>query len=205
VSVTNRFAIANLRKLAQNSVYASLGTSIGFTLLLAIGFSLLRPYNSLVYAPKLKIADERHAPPPMGKGVFAWVGPLVKTKEQDLIGQIGLDATVFLRVLRMCRNLFLVLAILGCGILIPINIAKGVEKDVDIITKVSPLNTFGNANWGMTICAWLFNVVVAAFLWYNYRAVLKMRRQYYESPEYQASLHSRTLMVSTNLHGHLKC
>lgn len=170
-------------------------------MLLAIGFSLLRPYNSLVYAPKLKIADERHAPPPMGKGMLAWVGPVLKTKEQDLINQIGLDATIFLRVLRMCRNMFLVLAILGCGILIPINVIKGVENDVDFITKVTPLNTFGNANWGMTICAWLFNAVVAAFLWYNYRVVLKLRRQYYESPEYQASLHARTLMVSMVPHG----
>lgn len=185
------------KKLAQNSVYASLGTSIGFTVLLAIGFSLLRPYNSVVYAPKLKVADDKHAPPPMGKGIFAWVGPVFKTKEQDLVQLIGLDATVFLRVLRMCRNIFLVLAVLGCVILIPINISKGVEKDVDIVTKVTPLNTYGTANWGMTICAWIFNAVFAGFLWWNYRAVLKLRRQYYESAEYQASLHARTLMVST--------
>jgi calcium permeable stress-gated cation channel len=183
-------------QLAQTSIYASLGTSIGFTALLAIGFSLLRPYNSVVYAPKLKIADEKHAPPPMGKGMFAWVGPVLKTKEQDLVTLIGLDATVFLRVLRMCRNIFLSLSAVGCGILIPLNLAKGTEKHVTIITKVSAINTFGQANWAITIVAWLFNIVLAGFLWYNYRAVLKLRRQYYETPEYQASLHARTLMVS---------
>jgi len=183
-------------QLAQTSVYASVGTSIGFTLLLAVGFSLLRPYNSVVYAPKLKIADEKHAPPPMGKGMFAWVGPLLKTKEQDLVTLIGLDATVFLRVLRMCRNIFISLSVVGCGILIPINLAKGTIKNVNIITKVTPVNTFGQANWGITIVAWIFNIVLAGFLWYNYRAVLKLRRQYYESPEYQASLHARTLMIN---------
>jgi len=177
-------------------VLASLGTSLGFTILLAIGFSLLRPYNSVVYAPKLKIADEKHAPPPMGKGMFAWVGPVLKTKEQDLLPLIGLDAIVFLRTLRMCRNIFLILAVIGCGILIPINLSQGVEKGADVIAKVTPLNTFGRANWGMTIVAWIFNLVLAGFLWWNYRAVLKLRRQYYESPEYQASLHARTLMVS---------
>jgi hypothetical protein len=133
----------------------------------------------------------------MGKGIFAWVGPVFKTKEQDLVQLIGLDATVFLRVLRMCRNIFLVLAILGCVILIPINISQGGEKGVDIVTKVTPLNTYGQANWGMTICAWIFSAVFAGFLWWNYRAVLKLRRQYYESAEYQASLHARTLMVGT--------
>lgn len=177
-------------------MYASLGTSVLFTLLLAIGFSLLRPYNSLVYAPKLKIADDKHAPPPMGRGVFAWVAPVLKTTEQDLVHLIGMDAVVFLRILRMCRNIFVVIALLGCGILIPINLAKGTEKDVNSVVKVTPVNTFGQANWGMSICAWIFNVVIAGFLWYNYRAILKLRRQYYDSPEYQASLHARTLMVS---------
>src|SRR4051794_32381989 len=133
----------------------------------------------------------------MGKGMFAWVGPILTTKEQELVTLIGLDATVFLRVLRMCRNLFLSLSVVGCAILIPTNLAKGTfTGPVNIITKVSPINTFGQANWAITICAWLFNIVLAGFLWWNYRAVLKLRRQYYESSEYQASLHARTLMVS---------
>ena len=133
----------------------------------------------------------------MGRGIFAWVKPVLRTKEEDLIINIGLDATVFLRVLRMCRNIFLVLTVLGCGILIPTNMTKGQFKKEDIITRVTPVNTFGDANWAITICAWLFNIVVAGFLWWNYRAVLRLRRQYYESPEYQSSLHARTLMVSS--------
>jgi len=131
----------------------------------------------------------------MGKGVFAWFEPVMQTKEEDLVINIGLDATVFLRVLRMCRNIFLVLTVLGCGILIPTNLIRGQFEKEDIITRVTPVNTFGDANWAITICAWLFNIVVAGFLWWNYRAILRLRRQYYESPEYQSSLHARTLMV----------
>ncbi|CAG8971712.1 hypothetical protein HYALB_00003180 [Hymenoscyphus albidus] len=184
-------------QLAQESVLAGLGTSVGFTLVLAVGFSLLRPYNSLVYAPKLKIADDKHAPPPMGKGILAWVGPIMKTKEQELIGLIGLDATVFLRILRMCRNIFLVVAFLGCGILIPINLVKGDKfKYQSWLSRLTPVNTRGEPNWGMVICAWLFNSVVSGFLWWNYRVILRLRRQYYDTPEYQASLHARTLMIT---------
>lgn len=184
-------------QLAQISVYASLGTSIGFTLLLAISFSLLRPYNSLVYAPKLKIADEKHAPPPVGKGVFAWVGPILRTKEKDLIPLIGLDAVVFLRILKMCRNIFIVLTIFGCGILIPVNLAKGVKYATStFIGNVTPANVFGEAQWGMVIIAWLFNAIIAGFLWWNYRSILKMRLQYYQSAEFQSSLHARTLMIN---------
>jgi calcium permeable stress-gated cation channel len=175
------------------------GTSIGFTALIAIAFSFLRPYNSVVYAPKLKHADDRHAPPPVGRGVFAWVTPVLKTKEQDIILQVGLDATIFLRFLRMCRNMFLVITILGCAIIIPVNLTLSTSftysNQLSWVLIVTPLNTFGQANWALVVCAWLFNIVVAVFLWWNYRVVLKLRRQYFDSPEYQNSLHARTLMV----------
>lgn len=128
--------------------------------------------------------------------MFAWVGPVLGTKEQDLIPLIGLDATVFNRTLRMCRNIFLTLSVIGCGILIPVNLIKGQKfTGQSSISKVTPVNTYGESNWGMVICAWLFDVTIAGFLWWNYRAILRLRRQYYDSAEYQASLHARTLMV----------
>ncbi|KAM3080195.1 hypothetical protein ACMFMF_003604 [Clarireedia jacksonii] len=182
-------------QLSKNSVYAGFGTSIGFTVLLAIGFSLLRPYNSVVYAPKLKVADDKHAPPPMGKGPLAWIGPVLKTKEDELVNLIGLDATIFLRVLRMLRNIFLCISVVGCGILIPINMIKGVSKK-DFVSRITPATVYGKANWGMTICAWFFDIIVIFFLWSNYRAVLQLRRTYFESPDYQNSLHARTLMIN---------
>src|SRR5437870_5111318 len=94
---------------------------------IALLFSLVRPYNSIVYAPKLKHADESHAPPPLGKGIFAWVGPLWKTKEADLVRLVGMDATIFMRFTIMCRNLFVVLSIIGCAVLIPVNYDKNVR------------------------------------------------------------------------------
>ena len=132
----------------------------------------------------------------MGKGIFAWFGPVLKTTEQELVNAIGLDAVVFLRILRMCRNIFVILAVVGCGILIPVNLSKGQKfYATTAITKITPVNTYGGANWGMTICAWIFDIVVAGYLWWNYKAVLRLRRQFYDSPEYNASLHARTLMV----------
>jgi hypothetical protein len=110
---------------------------------------------------------------------------------------MGLDATVFLRFTRMCRNIFLTISVLGCCILIPINLAKGVRNESEsVITRLTPLNTWNEANWGQVICAYMFTAVVAGFLWYNYRKVLQLRRQYYDSPEYVNSLYSRTLMIN---------
>jgi hypothetical protein len=184
--------------LSSQSIWAALGTSIGFTAFIAIAFCFLRPYNSVVYAPKLKHADEAHTPPPMGKGIFAWFKPVVSTKEQDLVRLLGLDATVFLRFTRMCRNIFLLATVLGCGVLIPINVSLGQSKnfkDVAFIQTLTAVNTFGEAIWGQVVVAWLINIIVAGFLFWNYRKILHLRRQYYNSAEYQSSLHARTLMV----------
>lgn len=177
----------------NDAVLAGLITSISFTLLLAVGFSFLRPYNSIVYAPKLKVADEKHAPPALGRGVLAWLGPVLKTNEQDLIQLVGLDATIFLRFQCLLRNLFLALTLIGCGILVPVNLING--KKSKGLYKITPLNTFGRSNWATVAVAWLVVFTMMGILYWEYRAVLRLRRQYYDSMEYKTSLHARTLMV----------
>lgn len=182
-----------------NAVWVSLGTYIGITIVLALLFSLFRPRNSVVYAPKVKHADEKHAPPPIGKGLFAWLKPVLKTNESDLAETIGLDAIVFLRFVRMCRNLFLVLSVIGCLVMIPINISEsdeGMTKGLSAFSTMTPMYVFSQALWSHVACAWGFDAIVAYFLWRNYKAVASLRRRYFRSPDYQRSLHARTLMVS---------
>ena len=184
-------------QLQTTSIWTALGTSLGFTAGIAILFSLLRPYNQAVYAPRLKHADEKHAPPPIGKKIWSWVKPLWNSSEAEMVGYVGMDATIFLRFTRMCRNIFVILTVLGCGILIPINV-----KYVDQATKpeswlavITPSNVWGSAQWAQVVFAYITNLTVCGFLWWNYRKVLVLRRKYFESEEYQNSLHARTLMV----------
>ena len=148
-----------------------------------------------MYAPKLKHADEKHAPPPLGKGIFAWVVPLWTTSEEDLVNLVGMDAAIFMRFTRMCRNIFVVLAILGCAILIPINWTNFSPPDREWLVQITPRNVSGSPLWATVVFAWLLTIVVCGFLWWNYRRVLQMRRRYMKSEEYQMSLHARTLMV----------
>ena len=172
--------------------------SIGTSLLLALLFSVLRPHHAAVYAPRLKRIRGGSALPPMGKGLLAWIRPVRTTRETQLVDAIGLDAVVFLRFGRMLRNMFLVMSIVGCGVLIPTNVAgsvKALAHGETGFTLMSPALVFGKPLWAQVICAWLFDVIAAYFLWYNYRIVRRLRRLYFESAGYQARLHSRTLMV----------
>lgn len=152
-----------------------------------------------MYAPKLKHADEKHAPPPLGKGILAWVKPLWSATEQEMIGVIGMDATIFLRFTRMCRNLFAIMTVIGCSIMIPINLTQSNFPEAPLFQKITPMNVWNEAHWGTVIVAWSFCLLVCGFLWWNYKKVMLLRRQYFESEEYQQSLHARTLMVSVVL------
>lgn len=170
-------------------------------ILVTVLFSFLRPRNSVVYAPKLKYADAKHAPPQIGKGLFAWFAPVTKTKEAQLFDKLGMDGTVFLRFTRMCRNMFLVLSIISIVILIPantigknkVNFSGDAKKNFAAMT---PQFMKQDALWAHVVSAYLINIVVAYFLWRNYIAVTRLRRQYFISTEYLMSLHSRTLMIT---------
>ncbi|KAJ5382799.1 hypothetical protein N7517_000710 [Penicillium concentricum] len=183
------------------AIWASLGTSIGVTVLLALLFSLIRPRHSLVYAPKVKHADLKHTPPPVGKGFFAWVKPVINTREPQLIETVGLDAAIFLRFTKMCRNIFICLSIIGCLVMIPVNVTQS-KNPTDssassAFNMMTPLNiTNPTAIWSQVVCAWAFDLIVVFFLWRNYRVIRNLRRQYFQSSEYQRSLHARTLMIT---------
>ncbi|CAI7677407.1 unnamed protein product [Penicillium manginii] len=187
---------------ALTAVWASLGTSIGVSLLLALLFSLFRPRHSLVYAPKVKHADSKHAPPPVGKGIFSWITPVIRTREPQLIDTVGLDAALFLRFTKMCRNILICMSIIGCAVMIPVNLTQASLSSSDTSSAstfidMTPLNVLNpTAMWSQVICAWIFDIIIAYFLWRNYRAVRAMRRQYFQSSDYQRSLHARTLMIT---------
>ncbi|KAL2398526.1 hypothetical protein ABEF93_000942 [Exophiala dermatitidis] len=184
--------------LQTNAFWASLATSIGISAALALLFCFMRPRNTIVYAPKLKNSDKDHAPPPLGKGLFSWVKPVTSANEPFLVAKIGMDAVIFLRFTRMLRNIFVVLGFLGLVLMIPVNVGlgnKAVSRGSSGFAIMTPLFIFGKGLWAQVVLAWVIDVVIIYFLWHNYRRVHKLRRGYLESPEYQASLHARTLLI----------
>ncbi|KIW08492.1 uncharacterized protein PV09_01387 [Verruconis gallopava] len=198
--ISNPFA----NQIRDNAIWASLATSLALTAIIALIFCFLRPLNTTVYAPRLKHADEKHAPPRIGKSPWAWINPVLQTREQMLVEKVGLDAAIFIRFTKMCRNIFLALSVLGLAVLIPVNVVGGnlqFGKDaktsvVGIFTKMTPQYMIGEIFWAFVAAAYVIDFVCCFFLWSNYRAVTRLRREYFESPEYQNSLHARTLMIT---------
>jgi len=116
--------------------------------------------------------------------------------------KLGMDAAVFLRFTRMCRNIFFALTALGLAIIVPVNVVVGRPaarswgvKDSDAFFLMTPQGLFGKPYWAFVAVAYVFDFVICGFLWWNYRAVNRLRRRYMDSSDYQTSLHSRTLMI----------
>lgn len=127
--------------------------------------------------------------------------PVLKTKEDALVKTLGLDAALFLRFTAMCRNIFLCLTVVGCGILIPVNFIGGKQershfKGISFYNAITPQYMYGNGYWAFIVCAYVFDIIICFFLWWNYRAVVRLRRAYFNSAEYQASLYARTLLLT---------
>lgn len=185
----------------QNSIFAAIVWSFAVSGALFLAFCWLRPRNSIVYAPRAKHADEKHAPLPLSRTPWSWITAVKDVKEQDLVEKIGLDAVIFLRFLRMIRNMFVVLTILGCLILIPVTIVGGADfyeqwDNIATLMKLTPQYIFGRKFWAYVAWAYILQFVVCFFIWWNYRAVYKLRRTYFNSHDYKWSLHSRTLLLT---------
>lgn len=187
-------------ELSTKAFWSSFGYSFGAALLFALIFCVLRPYNRAVYAPRLKHSDEKHAPPPVDNGIFSWVSPVMKTREQILVEKIGVDAALFIRFTKLCRNLTIILSVVGVSVYIPLNLIQNKKNQAlngtNLFIRLTPLGVWGAACWAHVIVSYIFDIVICFFIWWNYRAVTRLRRQYFDSPEYQASLHARTLMLT---------
>ncbi|KAK8013799.1 hypothetical protein PG991_009392 [Apiospora marii] len=188
-------------QLTTKAFWSSFGYSISGAVLCAVLFCLLRPHNKTIYAPRLKhISDGKRVPPAISNGVFGWVQPVVKTRDQALVEKIGQDATVFLHFTTMCRNITIFLSIIGCGVYIPLNIVENSKNrssdGSNTFMKFAPYSVGGRACWAYVATSHAFDIVICYFLWTSSRIVARIRCEYFESSEYQNKAFSRTLMVT---------
>src|SRR6266498_1796621 len=108
-------------KISIFGVLSQLGINLTLGLGTLVLFSFLRPRNGLVYAPKQFISIDKQPPKIEENKLWGWVKPVLETEESLLVKKIGLDAVMFLRFIKLCRNVFLCLFVLGACIIIPIN------------------------------------------------------------------------------------
>ena len=168
-----------------------------FTILYALSHPRL---YQIVYEPKVKYHLGDKQPPQMSSGVFGWISPLLHTKEAELVDKIGPDAATFLRFLRMMRTIYSLVAILTCAILLPINISYNIRnvpsESRDVLSMLTIRDVGGNILWAHVGMVYVVTGVVMVVVWFHWTAMVRLRAQFFRSPEYALSFYARTLIVT---------
>ena len=131
--------------------------------------------------------------------MFGWFPPLIRTQEPELLDKIGLDAVAFLRFLRMVRWMFTAIAVIGCGVLIPVNVIYNLKKvnsaDRDLLSMLTLRDLTGPILFVHVATSYIFTFIIMFFVWVNWKRMVELRLKWFRSPEYMQSFYARTLMV----------
>lgn len=123
--------------------------------------------------------------------------------ESHILENHGLDATIYLRALRMIRNIFGLLTIILFTTAAPINIVFNLRRTYvtnlthrDSLLLITPSLLYPHEMVPHVVLGWVSNAVVFAILWYNYTKVLRLRRRVLHCTNYQTDLYNRTVMIT---------
>eukprot|EP00887_Chlorella_sp_A99_P007013 scaffold2.g7013.t1 len=89
-------------------IYAAIAAAI----LLLFSWWRARAVTKKFYAPKRwggsakRYVEGGPKPPPLKKGFFAWMGQVLRLSEAEVLRAAGMDAVVYLKMLRLGEALF---------------------------------------------------------------------------------------------------
>ncbi|KAK9475860.1 hypothetical protein V1514DRAFT_299739 [Lipomyces japonicus] len=209
----NSFASA---KFTGKAVWIGLLTSLGSAIIVFVAFCILRPRNSIIYAPKTRLnaaydsisintsTTSRTAAmlPRLNQNVVTWIFQVWNLNVLDLVDILGLDSVVYLRFMKMCTHMFIYLSLLGLAIAIPINVTFSLRNPLasnlstsDAFILMTPTLLSGRPMIAHVVLAYVVDFTVFFCLWKMYRDVFKLKQEYFVSKEYKNSLHSRSLLI----------
>lgn len=131
-----------------SALTTSVGINLALTVLLAAAYSLLRrrpPYVE-VYSPRRPYAP-----------LEPWLAAAWRRAEEDIHAAAGLDGVVFIRIFVFSIRVFAAAAVLGVGVLLPVNFLGDQLREIDFtdlpnksIDLFSVSNVQDGSNCGFT-------------------------------------------------------
>lgn len=163
-------------------------------------FLLRTDIPQIVYEPKVKYHVGDKQPPRISDSLLGWLPPVLHTKEPELVDKIGLDAAIYLRFLRMLRWMFTAIVAICGAVLVPVDIAFNLQQvpsqSRDVLSILTIRDVSGWRLWIHVAVTYVVTLIVLGFVWYHWREVVRLRREWFRSPEYIHSFYARTLMVT---------
>lgn len=155
---------------------ASVVAAIMYTL-----FLVLRPHNANVYEARIKLAgsqpDNDARVQPLPRGLFAWLLPLLRVDDAQLVRSGGVDVAAHVILMRTLVQIFTGSAVLCCCVMCPIYSAG--DNGLDDFDSGSMANVEPNG-WHLWVGAamvWPVTGLTCGLIYYALNRIVKLREE----------------------------
>jgi hypothetical protein len=160
------------------SFLISLGINGLIAFIVLLLFSSLRNKFKHIYSPRLLLLETRF---PLGKlphSFLAWFIPALMAKDDDVFLYAGIDAMVYIRFLKLCVKISLVIMPYGLAVLLPLNLYGGVDLTGLSKLTMSNLKEHSQKMWAHFAAVWVYTLVICYMLYEEWRVFIVYRQEY---------------------------
>ncbi|KAF9948146.1 hypothetical protein BGZ72_009909 [Mortierella alpina] len=179
-----------------NGLVAQIGLSLGISIVCTGFFEWNRRKKTLeyLYSPRCRLSVDPS--PPVSLRFMGWVMPTVRMPEEFYINNVGLDAVMFLRFLRMCLQFCIFNGIVVGCILLPIHYHAG--GTLTEVPRMSIMNVPNESHllWAHVFLTYLITVSWMFLLFKNYWQWMDLRREYTLQRIRQGEIAERSVFIS---------
>ncbi|KND05124.1 uncharacterized protein SPPG_00794 [Spizellomyces punctatus DAOM BR117] len=172
------------------------GIASAVTVVCVLVYELIRRRHGLRRVLYTRVATNRRETPPIPMGKFGWLKPVRDLPESYIAENVGLDAVMFLRFLRMCCFIIIGLICVLIPILIPVNVMSNPpdSESRSSVNSTSGRFYFGKESlerysfssvppgssflWAHIVCAYFVSAVTYYFLFTSYRDYARLAASY---------------------------
>ncbi len=151
-----------------------------------------------VYEPKIKYHANDKRPPRISDSCCGWITPL-HIGEERLNDQVGVDAVIFLRFMRLMRWILTLTAICSCATLIPLDLMYTLSlkpMGYNILTAMTIQYVQGVRLYAHIGVVYFITLVLIGLVFHHWRMTQTLRAEWFRSSEYQRSFYARTLYIT---------
>ncbi|PWZ57382.1 CSC1-like protein HYP1 [Zea mays] len=162
-----------------SALTTSVGINLALTVLLAAAYSLLRrrpPYVE-VYSPRRPYAP-----------LEPWLAAAWRRAEEDIHAAAGLDGVVFIRIFVFSIRVFAAAAVLGVGVLLPVNFLGDQLREIDFtdlpnksidLFSVSNVQDGSSKLWLHFSAVYIITGITCYLLYHEYKYISGKRLEYF--------------------------
>ena len=163
---------------STNKFVSSLVINLAVALVAISLFSFLRPRLKRIYSPRQLLLDMMF---PLGKlpnSFFAWIIPAFMANDDDVFYYAGIDALVYMRFLKLCIKISLVIMPYGIAVLLPLNYyGKGGLHGLDKVA-LSNVTEGSTKLWAHLVAAWFYTVIICYLLYEEWKVYIMYRQEH---------------------------